>query len=318
MKIVLLDGFTLNPGDLDWKTLAAMGELTVHDRTDASLIAARIGDAEIVLTNKAPISADTIRVCPNIRYIGVLATGYNIVDVAAAKSAGIVVTNIPTYGTDAVAQFAIALLLEICHHAGDHARSVRDGEWARNPDWCYWHYPLIELAGKTLGVVGFGRIGQRTGQIARALGMRVLAFDEFPNPALEKEGVAYASLDRVLAESDVVSLHCPLTDKTKGMINRDSLSRMKDGAILINTSRGPLVDEAALAEALDSGKLRGAAVDVVSAEPIGPDNPLLKAKNMLITPHIAWAPFESRVRLMDIAVENLRAYLAGSPKNTVV
>lgn len=318
MKIVLLDGFTLNPGDLDWKTLAAMGELTVHDRTDASLIAARIGDAEIVLTNKAPISADTIRACPNIRYIGVLATGYNIVDVSAAKSAGIVVTNIPTYGTDAVAQFAIALLLEICHHAGDHARSVRDGEWARNPDWCYWHYPLIELAGKTLGIVGFGRIGQRTGQIARALGMRVLAFDEFPNPALEKEGVAYASLDRVLVESDVVSLHCPLTDKTKGMINRESLSRMKDGAILINTSRGLLIDEAALAEALDSGKLRGAAVDVVSSEPIGPDNPLLKAKNMLITPHIAWAPFESRVRLMDIAVENLRAYLAGSPKNTVV
>jgi glycerate dehydrogenase len=317
MKIVILDGHTLNPGDLDWKTLAAMGELAVHERTEESLIAARIGDAEIVLTNKAPISAETIHSCPKLRYIGVLATGYNIVDVAAAKSAGIVVTNIPTYGTDAVAQFAIALLLEVCHHVGDHSRSVRDGEWARSPDWCYWHHPLIELAGKTLGIIGFGRIGQRTGEIGRALGMRVLAFDEYPNPALEKDGVSYADLDRVLSESDVVSLHCPLTDKTRGMINRDSLSRMKDGAILVNTSRGPLVDEAALAAALDAGKLRGAAVDVVSTEPIRPDNPLLEAKNMLITPHIAWAPFEARVRLMDIAVGNLRAYLAGSPRNTV-
>ncbi len=317
MKIVVLDGYTLNPGDLDWKTLAAMGELSVHDRTEESLTAARIGDAEIVLTNKAPLSAETIRGCPKLRYIGVLATGYNIVDVAAAKSAGIVVTNIPTYGTDAVAQFAIALLLEVCHHVGHHAQSVRDGEWSRSPDWCYWHHPLIELAGKTMGVIGFGRIGQRTGGIARALGMRVLAYDEYPNPALEKEGFSYASLDRVLSESDVLSLHCPLTDKTRGMINRDSLSRMRDGAILINTSRGPLVDEAALAEALDAGKLRGAAVDVVSAEPIRPDNPLLRARNMLITPHIAWAPLESRVRLMDVAVENLRAFLAGSPRNTV-
>jgi len=317
LKIVVLDGYTLNPGDLDWKTLAAMGELSVHDRTEESLTAARIGDAEIVLTNKAPLSAETIRGCPKLRYIGVLATGYNIVDVAAAKSAGIVVTNIPTYGTDAVAQFAIALLLEVCHHVGHHAQSVRDGEWSRSPDWCYWHHPLIELAGKTMGVIGFGRIGQRTGGIARALGMRVLAYDEYPNPALEKEGFSYASLDRVLSESDVLSLHCPLTDKTRGMINRDSLSRMRDGAILINTSRGPLVDEAALAEALDAGKLRGAAVDVVSAEPIRPDNPLLRARNMLITPHIAWAPLESRVRLMDVAVENLRAFLAGSPRNTV-
>ncbi len=317
MKIVVLDGYTLNPGDLDWNALAAFGELSVHERTEASLVVERIGDAEIVLTNKTPLTSDTIRRCPALRYIGVLATGYNIVDVVAAKSAGVVVTNIPTYGTDAVSQFAFALLLEVCHHVGSHSSSVLEGEWSRSKDWCYWHHPLIELAGKTLGVIGFGRIGQRTGEIARAFGMRVLAHDEFQNPAFEKEGISYATLDRLLAESDVVSLHCPLTEKTRGMINRDSIARMKDGAILINTSRGPLVDEPALAEALDSGKLLGAAVDVVSTEPIRPDNPLLKARNMLITPHIAWAPRESRAMLLDIAVENIRVFLAGSPRNTV-
>ncbi len=317
MKIVVLDGYTLNPGDLDWKSLAALGELSVHDRTEAALIAERMGDAEIVFTNKTPLSAEIIRGRKNLKYIGVLATGYNVVDVAAAKSAGVIVTNIPTYGTDAVAQFAFALLLELCHHVGHHAQTVRDGEWSKCQDFCYWHHPLIELAGKTMGFIGFGRIGQRTAEIARAFGLRVLAYDEYPNKTLEKEGLAYTTLDRLLAESDVVSLHCPLTDKTKGMINRDSIPRMKDGAMLINTSRGPLVDEQALAEALNAGKLSGAAVDVVSTEPIKADNPLLKARNMLITPHIAWAPRESRIRLMDIAVENLRAFLDGSPKNTV-
>lgn len=317
MKIVVLDGYTLNPGDLDWKSLKAFGELTVHDRTEGSLIVDRIGDAELVLTNKTPLSAETMKACKNLRYIGVLATGYNIVDVAAAKASGIIVTNIPTYGTDAVAQFAFALLLEVCHHVGHHAQTVREGEWSACPDFCYWHHPLIELAGKTMGLIGFGRIGQRTGEIARAFGMKVLAFDEYPNKAFEKEGISYTTLEALLAESDVVSLHCPLTDRNRGMINRESIARMKDGAILINTSRGPLVDEAALAEALDSGKLKAAAVDVVSTEPIRPENPLLKARNMLVTPHIAWAPKEARSRLLDIAVENVRAFLAGTPVNIV-
>lgn len=317
MKIVVLDGYTLNPGDLDWKALAVLGDLKVYDRTEASHIVERIGDAELILTNKTPISADTMKACKKLRYVGVLATGFNIVDVAAAKAAGIVVTNIPTYGTDAVAQFAFALLLEVCHHVGHHAQTVRDGEWTKCPDFCYWHHPLIELAGKTMGLIGFGRIGQRTGEIARAFGMKVLAFDEYPNKAFEKDGISYTTMDRLLAESDVVSLHCPLTDKNKGMINQDSIAKMKDGAILINTSRGPLVDEAALAAALDSGKLAAAAVDVVSTEPIKADNPLLKARNALVTPHIAWAPKEARSRLMDIAVDNLRAFVAGAPKNVV-
>lgn len=317
MKIVVLDGYTLNPGDLDWKSLKAFGELTVHDRTEGSLIVDRIGDAELVLTNKTPLSAETMKACKNLRYIGVLATGYNIVDVAAAKASGIIVTNIPTYGTDAVAQFAFALLLEVCHHVGHHAQTVREGEWSACPDFCYWHHPLIELAGKTMGLIGFGRIGQRTGEIARAFGMKVLAFDEYPNKAFEKEGISYTTLEALLAESDVVSLHCPLTDRNRGMINRESIARMKDGAILINTSRGPLVDEAGLAEALDSGKLKAAAVDVVSSEPIRPENPLLKARNMLVTPHIAWAPKEARSRLLDIAVENVRAFLSGAPVNIV-
>jgi glycerate dehydrogenase len=317
MKIVVLDGHTLNPGDLDWKTLAALGELTVHERTEATLVVERIGDAEVVLTNKTPLSAEIIQACNKLRYIGVLATGYNVVDVAAAKASGIVVTNIPTYGTDAVAQFAFALLLEVCHHVGHHAQSVRDGQWSRCPDFCYWHHPLIELAGKTMGLIGFGRIGQRSAEIALALGMRVLAYDEYPNKSLEREGISYTTLDGLLAESDVISLHCPLTDKNKGMINKDSISRMKNGAILINTSRGPLVDESDLAAALNAGKLLGAAVDVVSSEPIRPDNPLLNARNMLITPHIAWAPKEARTRLLTIAVDNLRAFLDGSVVNKV-
>lgn len=317
MKIVVLDGHTLNPGDLDWQALAALGDFTVYDRTETSRIVERIGDAELILTNKTPISADTIKACGRLKYIGVLATGFNVVDVAAARAAGIVVTNIPTYGTDAVAQFAFALLLELCHHVGHHASTVRDGEWAACPDFCYWHHPLMELAGKTMGLIGFGRIGRRTGEIARAFGMKVLAYDEYPNKALEKDGISYVTLDRLLSESDVVSLHCPLTDKNKGMIDAESIARMKDGAILINTSRGLLVDEIALAAALDSGKLAAAAVDVVSTEPIRPDNPLLKARNMLITPHIAWAPKEARSRLLDIAADNLRAFLAGAPKNVI-
>lgn len=317
MKIVVLDGYTLNPGDLHWNALAALGDVAVYDRTEVSSIVERIGDAELILTNKTPISAETMQACKNLRYIGVLATGYNIVDTTAAKAAGIVVTNIPAYGTDSVAQFTFALLLEICHHVGHHAQSVRDGEWTKSPDFCYWHYPLIELADKTMGIIGFGRIGRRTSEIARAFGMRVLAYDEYPNTVYEKEGIICTALDRLLAESDVISLHCPLTDRNKGMINADTIAKMKDGAILINTSRGPLVDEIALAAALNSGKLAAAAVDVVSTEPIRPDNPLLKARNILITPHIAWAPKEARSRLLNIAVENVRAFIDGSPINVV-
>ncbi|MDO4324610.1 MAG: D-2-hydroxyacid dehydrogenase [bacterium] len=318
MKIVILDGYTENPGDLSWSGLEKLGELTVYDRTtDHSLIVERIGDAEAVYTNKTPITKETIQACPNMKFIGVLATGYNVVDVQAAKEAGVVVSNIPTYGTDAVAQFAIALLLELCHHIGEHSDCVKRGDWSSNVDWCFWNYPLMELAGKTMGIIGFGRIGQRTAQIAQALGMKVLAYDRNHNAALETETCHYADMDELLANADVISLHCPLFPETEGIINKDSIARMKDGVLIINSSRGPLIVEEDLRDALNSGKVGGAAVDVVSTEPIRMDNPLLSAKNMIITPHIAWAPKESRQRLMDIAVENLRQFLAGTPQNVV-
>ncbi|HJC67473.1 MAG TPA: D-2-hydroxyacid dehydrogenase [Candidatus Enterocloster excrementigallinarum] len=317
MKIVVLDGYTENPGDLSWEGLEKLGDLTVYDRTPADQIAERIGDADAVYTNKTPISEETIKACPSMKFIGVLATGYNVIDVEAAKKAGIVVSNIPTYGTDAVAQYAIALLLELCHHVGEHSDCVKAGEWTHNQDWCFWKYPLVELAGKTFGVIGFGRIGQRTAKIAEALGMKILAYDEYPNKALETENCRYVELDQLLAESDVISLHCPLFPSTQGIINSSTIAKMKDGVKIINTSRGPLIVEADLKEALDSGKVSGAAVDVVSTEPIKEDNPLLQAKNMIITPHIAWAPRESRQRLMDIAVANLASFVEGKPQNVV-
>lgn len=316
MKIVILDGYTLNPGDLSWEGLSALGELTVYDRTAPADIRQRIGEAEIVITNKAPIGKEIIESCPKLRYIGVLATGYNIVDVSAAREKGVVVTNIPTYGTTAVAQFAIALLLEICHHVQAHSDAVHKGEWTQGPDWTFWKYPLMELAGKTMGIVGLGRIGQSTARIAAALGMRVLAFDHYESEKGRTFG-EYVPLDTLLAQADVISLHCPLLADTEGIINRNTLSKMKDGVILINTSRGQLVVEKDLAEALNSGKVLAAGLDVVSTEPILPGNPLLDAKNCLITPHIAWAPKESRMRLMGIAVENLRSFLAGTPANIV-
>ena len=316
MKIVILDGYTENPGDLSWEGFAALGELTVYERTAAADIVPRIGDAEIVYTNKTPITAETLAVCPNLRYIGLLATGYNVVDVAAAKARGVAVTNIPTYGTAAVAQFAIAMLLEICHHVAHHSDAVHAGRWTANPDWCFWDYPLIELDGKTMGIIGFGRICQATGRIARALGMRVLAYDSRPSDA-GRAIAEYVPLDELLANSDVISLHCPLFPETEGIVNKANIARMKDGVILLNNSRGPLVVEQDLSDALNSGKVYAAGLDVVSTEPIRPDNPLLKAKNCFITPHISWAPRESRQRLMDIAVENLRAFLAGAPVNVV-
>ena len=316
MKIVILDGYTENPGDLSWEGFAALGELTVYERTAAADIVPRIGDAEIVYTNKTPITAETLAACPKLRYIGLLATGYNVVDIAAAKARGVAVTNIPTYGTAAVAQFAIAMLLEICHHVAHHSDAVHAGRWTANPDWCFWDYPLIELDGKTMGIIGFGRIGQATGRIARALGMRVLAYDSRPSDA-GRAIAEYVPLDELLANSDVISLHCPLFPETEGIVNKANIARMKDGVILLNNSRGPLVVEQDLSDALNSGKVYAAGLDVVSTEPIRPDNPLLKAKNCFITPHISWAPRESRQRLMDIAVENLRAVLAGAPVNVV-
>lgn len=317
MKIVVLDGYTLNPGDITWEGMEALGELTVYDRTKAEDVAARIGDADVVYTNKTPITKETLDACPNVKFIGVLATGYNIVDIAAAKEKGIPVSNIPTYGTAAVSQFAIGLLLELCHHIGEHSDAVKAGEWTSNPDWCFWKYPLVELDGKTMGIIGFGRIGQDTGKIAQALGMKVLAYDAFKRPELETETCHYVDLDTLLAESDVIALHCPLFPDTEGIINKDTIAKMKDGVMIINNSRGPLVVEQDLRDALDSGKVAGAAVDVVSTEPIRMDNPLIGAKNVIITPHISWAPKESRQRLMNIAVDNLKCYVEGKPQNVV-
>ena len=316
MKIIVLDGYTENPGDLSWGPLKALGQTEIYDRTEAGETVSRIGDAEAILTNKTVITDEGMEACGNLRYIGVLATGYNVVDVEAAKRRGITVTNIPTYGTDAVGQFAIALLLEICHHIGHHDRTVHEGRWENCQDWCYWDYPLIELAGKTMGIIGFGRIGQATGRMAAALRMRVLAVDEYPNES-GRALAEYVDLEKLLAESDVIALHCPLNASTQGIINKETIAKMKDGVILLNNSRGPLVVEADLAEALNSGKVYGAGVDVVSTEPIRGNNPLLTAKNCIITPHISWGAKESRQRLMDIAVDNLRQFMNGVSVNVV-
>ena len=316
MKIVVLDGYTENPGDLSWKDLEALGETTIYDRTPVELVEERIGDAEIVITNKTPIDKEIFEKCQNIKYEGVLATGYNVVDVNTAAEKGIPVCNIPTYGTTAVAQMVFALLLEICHHVGTHSEAVKMGEWSNNVDWCFWKYPLIELAGKTMGIVGFGRIGKAVGRLAKAFGMNVLAYDEYENE--EGKAIAdYVTLDELYTKSDVISLHCPLFPATTGMICKESIAKMKDGVILINTSRGPLINEADLAEALQSKKVYAAGCDVVSTEPIKADNPLLGCYNSILTPHIAWAPKESRQRLMDIAVDNVRNFLNGTTVNAV-
>ena len=319
MKIVVLDGYTENPGDLSWGEFEKLGEVTVYDRsslTDENEAIERIGDADIVYTNKTPVTKKVIDSCPNLKMISVLATGYNVVDYEYAKEKGIPVTNIPTYGTASVSQFAIALLLEICHHIGHHDKTVHDGKWENCIDWCYWDYPLIELDGKTMGIIGFGRIGQSTGRIAKALGMKVLAFDSFPNDS-GREIADYVDLDTLLGTSDVIAVHCPLFPSTEGIINKENIAKMKDGVILLNNSRGPLVVEQDLADALNSGKIAAAGLDVVSTEPIHGDNPLLTAKNCIITPHISWAPKESRQRIMDCAVDNLKAFLDGAPVNVV-
>lgn len=318
MKIVILDGYTENPGDLSWEGIARLGELTVYDRTpkDPDEICRRIGDAEMVITNKTPLTAEILGRCPGIRYIGLLSTGYNIVDCAAARAQGIPVTNIPAYSTDAVAQLAMALLLEITNQVGRHSAAVREGKWSSCADFCFWETPLTELSGKTMGIIGFGRIGQAMGRLARAFGMHVLATGS--RPTEEGSAIAdYVELEELLSRSDVVSLHCPLFPETERLINKHTIERMKDGAILLNTGRGQLICEPALAQALHSGKLRAAGLDVLSQEPPAADNPLLTAPNCFITPHIAWAAKESRARLMTIAEENLRLFLAGTPQNVV-
>jgi glycerate dehydrogenase len=317
MKITVLDGYCLNPGDLSWEALEALGKVAVYDRTRVDEVAARARGAEIVLTNKTPLPGYILQQLPDLRYIGVLATGYNIVDTEAANERGIVVTNIPTYGTASVAQFVFALLLELVHNVKLHAEAVRAGEWSHNPDWSFWKTPLVELAGKTMGIVGFGRIGRQTGRIADAFGMRVIANDTYHGDPPDWPEFRWAEVEELLRESDVVSLHSPLLPDTRGMINARSLALMKPWAFLINTSRGPLVDDRDLANALNQGRLAGAAVDVLSVEPPEEDNPLLSARNCLVTPHIAWATREARARLMQAAVGNITAFLAGKPSNVI-
>ena len=322
MKMVVLDGYTLNPGDISWEGLKQLGDLKVYDRItsdpkETEIIVESVGDAEVIFTNKTPLTREILKNLPNVKFIGVLATGYNVVDVKAAKDLGIVVTNIPSYGTSAVAQTAIALLLEICHHVGEHNRAVKNKEWSNCVDYCFWNYPLIELDGKTMGIIGLGRIGKATAKIAQAMGLNVIAYDEMKDHSLETESLKYVELNELYAKSDVIVLHCPQFDSNKGMINKESISKMKDGVIIINNSRGLLINEEDLASALESGKVAGAGVDVVSEEPIRENNVLLEAKNCIITPHLSWAPVASRKRLMDIGVDNLKAYIAGNPINVV-
>lgn len=317
MKIVILDGYALNPGDLSYDCLKEFGELTVYQRTEgAEEVISRIGDAEIVLLNKVPVTEDILAACPNIRLICVQATGYNVVDCEAAKRRGIPVCNVPTYGTAAVAQFTMALLLEICHRIGHHDALVHRGRWCESDTFCFWDTPQMELAGKTLGIIGFGRIGQAVGRLAKAFGMEVIAHSRTEYPEGREIG-EYVSLEELYRRADILSLHCPQFPETTGMINRESIGKMKDGVILLNTSRGGLLDEQAVADALVSGKIRCAAVDVVSQEPMEEANPLLTAPNCVITPHMAWAPIESRQRLLECVVENIRAYLSGKPRNVV-
>ena len=314
MKIVVLDGQALNPGDLSWQCFEQFGDITVYDRTENAV--RRIGDADIVLVNKVPLTAEVIAACPNLKLICCLSTGYNVVDIDFARSRNIPVCNVPAYSTHAVSQFTIALLLELCHRVGHHDRLVHDGAWAACPNFCFWDTPQMELAGKTIGIIGFGRIGQAVGRIAAALGMKVLAHSRSRRPQGEAIG-EYVELDELLARSDVVSLHCPLFPETTNLIDATAIAKMKDGAILLNTSRGPVIDEAAVAAALRSGKLRGAAMDVVTAEPIDPENPLLSAPNCIITPHMAWAPMETRQRILDVTEESIRNFLNGTPSNVV-
>lgn len=316
MKIVVLDGYTMNPGDLSWDELKSLGECFIYDRTPKELVVTRAADAEIVLTNKVVLDKEVIESLPRLRYIGVLATGYNVIDISEAKKRGIVVTNVPDYSTMSVVQLTFALLLELTHHVGLHSESVRRGDWTKSPDFCYWLTPLVEIDGLTMGIIGYGRIGRAVAKVARAFGMDVIAYSR----RLKNEGdenARFEEIDKIFETADVVSLHCPLTKETERIVNRERISLMKSTAFLINTGRGGLVDEQALAEALNNGRIAGAAVDVLSTEPPQPSNPLLTAKNCIITPHIGWATKSARERLMKIVVNNIRAFLNGTPVNVV-
>ena len=316
MKIVVLDGFAANPGDLSWDGLKALGDVTVYERTPADLTVERAKGAEAIFTNKTLITKEVMEQLPGLRYVGVLATGYNVVDVHYAKGKGVTVTNIPAYSTDSVAQMVFSLLLELCQHAQRHSDAVYAGDWTNSKDFCFWNFPLVELAGKTMGIIGFGGIGQKVAQIAYAFGMKVIAY----NPRKKEyahESFRWGTLEEVFSQADVVSLHCPLFPETKGLVNEKTLALMKKSAFLINTSRGPVIEEKDLAAALNEGRIAGAGVDVLSTEPPKADNPLLSAKNCVITPHIAWASLEARTRLMKIATENLRAFQQGTPVNVV-
>ncbi|TBL81558.1 D-2-hydroxyacid dehydrogenase [Paenibacillus thalictri] len=317
MKIVVLDGYTLNPGDLDWNVFEGFGELEVYERTSPDQLLDRARGAEILLSNKTVIGENALDQLPGLQYIGVLATGYNVIDVNAAAKRGIVVSNIPSYGTSSVAQFTFALLLELCHRAGLHSDAVRDGEWGRSADWCFTKSSLIELSGKTLGIIGFGLIGQQTARIAQAFGMRIAVPDRGKPLPAEFGDARALSMERLFAESDVLSLHCPLTADTKGIVNRDTLRLMKKSALLVNTARGPLINDQDLADALNEGIIAGAALDVLSEEPPRTANPLIGARNCLITPHIAWSTREARTRLMETAADNVNCFLQGKPQNVV-
>ena len=317
MKIVILDGYTLNPGDLSWDGIKSLGETTIYDHTCVDQIVERAADAEILITNKTPLTKETLDALIHVKYIGILATGYNVVDIEYAKVKGIPVCNIPTYGTASVAQTTFALLLELCHHVQDHCTAVKKGDWAHSRHFCFWNYPLTELAGKTIGIIGFGRIGQNVADIAAAFGMKIIAFGNNKSDQSTRKNFQWVELAELLKESDVVSLHCPLFQNNKGMINKQSLSLMKKSAFLINTSRGPLIEDIDLADALNNETIAGAALDVLSVEPPPMTNPLLTAKNCIVTPHISWATLEARTRLMDIAIENIKAWLSGTSENIV-
>ncbi len=319
MKIIVLDGFTLNPRDLNWDGISQFGDVTVYDRTpyNDDAIIKNIADADIVFTNKTPINQHVLSKATSLKYIGVLATGFNVVDTETAKQQNIVVTNVPDYSSVAVAQFTMALILELCHHIGAHNKAVQQGDWIKSKDFSFWNYPLIELAGKTLGLIGFGKIGKATAKLAEAFGMNILVYNRTVYSEFESDSLKFVALDELLSNSDFISLHCPLTPETKNIINETNINKMKHTAFLINTSRGSLVNEKDLAEALNNDKLVGAALDVISEEPMKADNPLLKAKNCIITPHIAWAPKEARQRLMQTTIENLKSFLEGKPLNVV-
>ena len=317
MKIVVLDGYALNPGDLDWNGFRKLGELVVHDRTPADEILERAAGADVLLTNKTPLREAIINQLPDLKFIGVLATGYNIIDVDAARQNGVIVSNIPDYGSYSVAQLTMALLLELCHRVQRHSDTVREGKWAGSKDWCYWDYPLIELAGKSMGIIGFGSIGQKVGDMATAFGMNVFGAARSRKDQSHRKNFSWLEIPELMKVSDVVSIHCPLTPETKGLINARSLRTMKKGAFLLNTSRGPIIEDKDLSDALNQGVIAGAGIDVLSVEPPRTDNPLFSARNCIITPHIAWATQEARARLMNMALHNLSAFIQGAPVNVV-